>query len=209
MPVSKSIAAARGVLIDAREILIPFALAKRSYGPLVASIVDQLNNSGATEAKDKPLEQFKWYLSYTQPDDPDTSDAAEFSKVLIDSTRVFLLCRGFRWKAAAELVGGIPEQIRSRYEERARLITSTKKAIIEEAGEAYDSGVDDEIENITISNYPAVSVKRQKSIADDINAILVQVSALSENHHVDMGYVNIITLALKNLKGQVSGNRRK
>src|SRR4051812_39179825 len=82
------------VLRDAKEILIPYQVAKVRYGAAVATILDSLRDGRAQEAQDKQPEQFKWYLLYAQPNDPSTKDPESFVAALTKGSRVFLVCRG-------------------------------------------------------------------------------------------------------------------
>jgi len=179
MPLSKDMASAKNTLLEAREIMIPYNAAKTRYGSAVAAIADQLNNSSAHEAKDKGLEHFKWFISYIQPEDPYTKDEKEFTKKLASSTRTFLIGRGFRFKGAAELNGDLPEQVRSRYEERARLMCSIKTEPLEE--EKEESG---------------------NSLEKNIDSIIADLSSLASKHRLEHGhgYIRIIQVALKELR---------
>jgi hypothetical protein len=157
-----------------KEIMIPFTAAKSRYPTAVANILDQLASSEATEAKDKAPDKFKWIIVYTQPVDPPTRKRAEYLRQLEDNTQVFLVARGFRWKGAVELKGDLPEQIKSRYDERARLVC-------QESDPSEVNGLDDGDD-------------------DEVNEILLMVQKLAVRHRASNGYTRIIETALRSIQ---------
>jgi hypothetical protein len=134
-------------LKDAKEILIPFGIASSRFAAGVATIIDQLRESNA-EAKGRAPSDFKWYLSYTQPTDPTVRVEKDFVKELEDNTQVFLLARGYRWRGAIELTGTLPTQIKTRYEERARLICNQQPNQTHEAVNTVDDSALEIVEQI-------------------------------------------------------------
>jgi hypothetical protein len=107
-----------------------------------------------------------------------TTSEKDFTKFLIQSTRVFLVCRGFKWKGVIEL-NDVPQQIRNRYEERARLMCVEKK------------------EPIPVQANASTEVNW---LSDEINNIIASVTSLADAHSLDTGYVKIIRTALESLK---------
>ncbi len=161
----------------AMEILIPYSIAVNRYRSLVVGILDQLAVSGCFEAKQHQPEQFKWYLLYTQPDDPQTNDKEEFVRQLEANTSVFLVTRGWKFKGIAELNGEMPEQIRERYQQRAKLMTSS-----------------------VADNTDVGAVAISDGNVDAILSSLAQLALTNAVGEVGIGYVKIAELAMQNFK---------
>lgn len=118
----------RANLPELPEINIPYAVASTRYGGAIAAMMDRKASSRALEAIDKSADKFRWALAYSiGPDPEDTLDENEFLEALKENTSVYLVGRGFKWKAW-ESLGIIPPQIMARLEERARLICGQRNS---------------------------------------------------------------------------------
>ena len=140
-------------------------------------IVDQLRKSNADDARNKAPDAFKWFVVYQQPEDPKVEDEVEFIKQLTKDTKSYLLARGFKWKGYSRPLDSLPVQVKSRYEERARLICGARV----QSPLPVIHHIDDD------TGGPETAIQK---IVEDMEEVI------RLNPNLDPGYVNIARTAL-------------